>query len=311
MIAESTSSTRHPFVSLLGLFLWVALGMIIFTVLGIIACGVIFGFGDILNINKGVGSNINALKLVQLFSSIGTFIVPAFVFAKQESKDSFEYLNLNKRTDLLILISAVVIFFSFTPFIEWTIVQNSKMKLPGFLSDLEIWMRQKEDEMAVLTRQFLIMKSPSDLLINLLIIAIIPGIGEELLFRGCLQKILSKWTKNYHLGIWLAAVIFSAIHVQFYGFIPRMLLGALFGYLFHWGKNLVIPMIAHSINNGTAVIGAFILQKNGESLDKIDEQNSYPLYVAILSFIVGVGLLALFKSQLEKKSIGNQTGTDV
>ncbi|WP_207421702.1 CPBP family intramembrane glutamic endopeptidase [Desertivirga brevis] len=303
MIAESTSSTRHPFVSLLGLFLWVAIGMIIFTVLGIVACGLIFGFEDILNFNKGVGSNIGALKLVQLFSSVGTFIVPAFVFAKQESSDSLGYLNLNKGLSFLLLVSSVGIFFIFTPFIEWTIVQNTRMSLPGFLSDLESWMRQKEDEMALLTKQFLTMKTPVDLAINLLIIAIIPGIGEELIFRGCLQKVLVRWTNSYHLGIWLAAIIFSAIHVQFYGFIPRMLLGALFGYLYHSSKNLIIPMIAHSINNGIAVIGAYILQRNGQSLDKIDEQTGYPLPVAILSLVIGVVLLAAYQRRFGAKTI--------
>jgi uncharacterized protein len=303
MIAESASSTRHPFVSLLGLFLWVALGMIIFTVLGIVACGLFFGFHDILNVTQGVGNNIDAFKLIQLFSSVGTFIVPAFVFAKQESSNPLEYLNLNKKLGVVLAASSIVIFFTFTPFIEWTIVQNTKMSLPGFLSNLESWMRKKEDEMALLTKQFLVMKSPFDLAINLLVIAIIPGIGEELIFRGCLQKVLVKWTNNYHLGIWLAAIIFSAIHVQFYGFIPRMLLGALFGYLYHASKNLIIPMIAHSINNGIAVIGAYILQRNGQTLDKIDEQTVYPLHIAILSLIIGGVLLTVYQKKFAVKSI--------
>lgn len=303
MIAESASSTRHPFVSLLGLFLWVALGMIIFTVVGIVACGLFFGFDDILNITQGAGNNINALKLIQLFSSVGTFIVPAFIFAKQESANSIEYLNLNKRLGAVLLASSIIIFFSFTPFIEWTIVQNTRMRLPAFLGDLESWMRQKEDEMALLTKQFLVMNSAFDLAINLLIIAIIPGIGEELIFRGCLQKVLIRWTNNYHVGIWLAAIIFSAIHVQFYGFIPRMLLGALFGYLYYSSRNLIIPMIVHSINNGIAVISAYILQRNGQSLDKIDEQTGYPLQIAILSFILGIALLTVYQKQFAVKSI--------
>ena len=108
------------------------------------------------------------------------------------------------------------------------------------------------------------------------------------------------------MGIWVAAVIFSAIHVQFYGFFPRMLLGALFGYLYYWSKNLLIPMIAHSINNGTAVIGAYVLQRNGESLDKIDQQSSYPTYVAVLSLIIGIILLIFFQKQSVMKEVLNE-----
>ena len=106
------------------------------------------------------------------------------------------------------------------------------MKLPSFFSSIENWMKYKEIEAEILTKQLLVMSSIEGLVINLIIIAVIPAVGEELIFRGCIQKIFTTWTNNYHLGIWIAAILFSAIHFQFYGFIPRMLLGALFGYLF-------------------------------------------------------------------------------
>ena len=95
------------------------------------------------------------------------------------------------------------------------------------------------------------MNSISSLLINMVMIGVIPAIGEEFLFRGALQKIFSEWTKNKHLGIWISAILFSAMHLQFYGFIPRMLLGALFGYTLLWTGSLWIPIFGHFVNNGT------------------------------------------------------------
>src|SRR5690606_2422366 len=119
------------------------------------------------------------------------------------------------------------------------------------------WMKVQELQMEKITEKILQVTSFSGLLLNLLVIAIIPAIGEELLFRGCLQPVFHRWTKNIHIAIWITAIIFSAIHVQFYGFIPRMLMGAVFGYMLYWGRSIWLPIIAHFINNATAVIYTF------------------------------------------------------
>ena len=93
-----------------------------------------------------------------------------------------------------------------------------------------------------------------NLLANLLVVAVMAGITEEFLFRGALQRIIGKWTSNHHIVIWTAAIIFSAFHMQFYGFLPRVLLGAYFGYLLYWSRNIWIPVFAHFVNNAFAVI---------------------------------------------------------
>jgi len=136
------------------------------------------------------------------------------------------------------------------------------------------------------------MKNTPDLLINLLMIAILPAIGEELIFRGCFQNIFTRWTGNYHWGIWLAAILFSAIHMQFYGFIPRMLLGAMFGYMLVWGRSMWLPILAHLVNNGGAVITAYVLQLKGQPLDNFEEvqPTTWPIY--FLSTIMTVALLS-------------------
>jgi len=131
----------------------------------------------------------------------------------------------------------------------------------------------------------LTMKTIGALLVNLLMLAVIPAIGEEFIFRGCLQRLFNQLTKNHHIAIWLTAIIFSSIHLQFYGFIPRMLLGAMFGYLFVWSNSLWLPILGHFLNNATAVITAYVYQQQGKSLEKLDEAQagSWPVYLISLA----------------------------
>ena len=293
MIMEDKSGARHPFIDLLNLIFQVLAGTLVFTLLGFFISYLIYG-NEVLHGLKTGDFTLPVLKIIQLCSSTGTFIFPAFLFAKQQHVGVFKYLDLRGRLDLRLIVLAIVILYIFTPFIDWTILANQRMKLPGFLKGIESWMRAKEDQIALLTKQFLVMKSPADLLVNLLIIAIIPAIGEELLFRACAQKIFTRWTGNFHAGIWIAAIIFSAIHVQFYGFVPRLLLGSLFGYLFYYSRNLWVPIIAHFVNNGTQVILAFILQRKGQSVELLNEPSEYPFYLPLVSLLFTAALMVTY-----------------
>ena len=161
------------------------------------------------------------------------------------------------------------------------------MELPAFLKSIEDAMRAAEDRAALITEAFLKMNNISDLLINLIVVAVLPAIGEELLFRGVLQRLLGEWSKNIHAGIWISAFVFSAMHAQFYGFVPRMLLGALFGYLLVWSGSLWLPILAHFINNGSAVLFTYLFAK-GTIQTNPDELGSSgsDLYLVITSIVV-------------------------
>jgi hypothetical protein len=123
-------------------------------------------------------------------------------------------------------------------------------------------------------------------------IAVLPALGEEFLFRGVLQRLFIEWTKNRHFGVWIASFIFSFIHFQFYGFIPRFLLGLYFGYLLVWSSSIWVPVVAHLINNGFAVIYYhFAGGKMGETaLDKIGTKTDLSLF---LSVILTIALLVI------------------
>ena len=130
----------------------------------------------------------------------------------------------------------------------------------------------------------------------MLVISVLPGIGEEIMFRGVLQNSLHRWTKNPHVAIWVAAFIFGAIHMQFYGLIPRMMLGAVFGYIYVWSGNIWYPIIAHAINNGIGVTMAYAAQFS-ESDINLDDTESIPVIGQIAAAIAFVAIMVVFRNQ--------------
>jgi len=200
---------------------------------------------------------MSSLKLMQILQHIGTTIVPALLFAYIVSGKPVEYLALNRSALPLSYLLAAGVLLCATPIVNWMIMVNGAMELPGFLTGMEDWMKEMEDMSATLIERFLVMESVEALLLNLFMIGILPALGEELMFRGVIQRIFNSWTRNVHLGVWITAIIFSAIHMQFYGFLPRMMLGVLFGYLLVWSGSLLLPIFCHLIYNGLGVMFAY------------------------------------------------------
>lgn len=205
---------------------------------------------------------LTILKLVQTFSAIGTFIIPPFILAWLFSVRPLEYLSLDRSTQKNSLFLVAIIMVVATPLVNFLGETNAQMHFPEFLKGVEEWMRDSEKKAAELTKIFLDMKTPGDLFFNLFMIALLPAIGEELVFRGVVQKIFHQWSRNAHVAVWTTAILFSAMHMQFYGFMPRMLLGAMLGYMLVWSGSLWLPMLAHFINNGAAVVLTYLFQHN-------------------------------------------------
>jgi len=203
--------------------------------------------------------SIKYLKFFQLIQSIGLFIVPPFIFGFFCYPSVKEFLRINKAISLKVLFLSIMAGVSFLPFSNLLAFINSYLKLPSFLSSIEQWMRSSENYAAKITDAFLNVTDYSGLIYNILLIAIIPAIGEELLFRGVLQKLFIDWSKSKHWGIWIAAIIFSAIHLQFFGFLPRLFLGLFFGYLLEFTGSLWYPIIAHFINNFSGVMLSYFI----------------------------------------------------
>ncbi len=183
-------------------------------------------------------------------------------------------------------------------FIEW----NANVNFPDFAKGFERWAREREDALAELTQFLTQLNSVGELLMALLVIAIFPAIGEEIVFRGLIQNELRRGTGNPHVAIWFAAFLFSAIHFQFFGFVPRLLLGALFGYLYYWSGNLTLAIIAHFVNNGVSVVALYFYQRGAFDYD-IENPESMPLNVVVTSAIVTVGLLYYFRKYYQDRKI--------
>ena len=141
-----------------------------------------------------------------------------------------------------------------------------------------------EGEVSGMVQGLLVMESPGELLFNLLVVAVAPAIGEELVFRGVVQQQFYRIARTRGLAIWITAFLFSAVHLQFEGFLPRFLLGALLGYLFLWSKNLWIPILAHFFFNGLQVVGQYFA---GETLEAMDTtQTNQPYWLAGISSLI-------------------------
>lgn len=308
---DSGSTARHPFLSLLLLLLLIFIGGIIFTVIGAVIGAAVYGLPALLKFFDGdLVSNLSLTKLIQITSSIGMFVVPAMVFARLENRNWKHYLKLNPIVPVLFILTVLLMFFS-GPLMELSVEMNQAMKLPGFLRGLEEWMKLKEDQAAVVTKQLLTMNTISSLAVNLVMLAVIPAIGEEFIFRGSLQKLFNRLFKNHHVAIWVTAILFSAIHMQFYGFIPRMLLGAMFGYLLFWSNTIWLPILAHFLNNATAVITAYVYQQQGKDLSRLDQpdKSSWPVYLASLVFTAAILWYFHQRSQESKAILSSTDGT--
>jgi membrane protease YdiL (CAAX protease family) len=299
------SSAYHPVLQVLILVLMAIIGAAIFSLLGFLAWLLIDPQASLMALTNQeiLGHNLLFMKIMQIFSSTGMFIVApiAFAYINQQKPKSYYYFDQPLSLALVFLVVSIL-FFS-NPVFDFLIHLNQKVTLPDFLKGIENWMKQKEDQAAEITKQLLEMKTLGDLALNLLMIAIIPAIGEELFFRGSLQNIFKSWFKNHHVAIWITAILFSAIHLQFFGFFPRLFLGALFGYLLVYGKNIWLPILGHFLNNASAVVYAFILQKNGGNLETLEKSGDYPYYLYAISSIITLVLLLIFFQQTKNEKL--------
>lgn len=236
-------------------------------------------------------TTIHFLKYFQVVNQIGFFILPAIFYAYLVNRNPVNYLKLNTKINVAYFFVAAILIVVSIPAVNWLVEINEGMKLPGFLKGLESWMKDSENKTNELTEAFLNVTTPVGLFVNLIIIALLAAVGEELLFRGVILQLFVEWFKNKHLAIIVSAILFSALHLQFYGFLPRMVLGILFGYIFIWSGSLWLPILLHFIFNGITVVAAYLynigyIQTDVESFGVSDSA-----LVVISSFVLIVLLL--------------------
>lgn len=282
-----------------------------FFVLSLIVALPIFGLNSILNLPTLTDLNnpgtIAILKFFQTVQAIGLFILPPLILGYLYLGNPLTYLYLNRSFRSSTFLLVLVLMFAMAPFINFLGVWNSNMSLPEWMSGIEEWMRNSEENAAELTEAFLNVKTLPGLAFNIFMVALLPAIGEELLFRGVIQKIFTRMTRSNHWGIWISAILFSAMHLQFYGFIPRALLGALFGYLLVWSGSMWLPVLGHFLNNAIAVTAMFFI--NTELITPDVEEfgsTSGSYYAAIIS----LGMIVLLLYIIKKENRGQQLSVE-
>ena len=286
-----------PFTRLLFSILLVISSFATLFLAGLLLAGPLFGAGmkDVVSMMSDFGDlkTIRLLQYFQVIQSFGLFIIPALLAGYFFERSSTRYLSIDKPSRWLFYLITLVLMFAALPFINWMVTVNESMKLPGFLKGMEDWMKAAEEEAAKLTDAFMNMPTFSAFLFNMVMIALLPAIGEEFVFRGLLQRLFREWLGNIHVAIFISAFLFSAMHMQFYGFFPRMFLGIMFGYLFYWSGSLWVPISAHFINNGAAVIFSWLGQQGVLSGDYENFGATESVVLIILSGLA-VGVLMFF-----------------
>lgn len=243
------------------------------------------------------GQTTPMLRISTVVQDVMLFITPAVVTAIIVSTQPASLLGINTRIDTKLLLLAVVTFLFAMPALDAVVRLNNQMSLPASLSGVEEWMRTMEQSARQQVELLLGPHTAGDLIVDLLIVGFLAGLSEELFFRGALQRLLTATGINPHIAIWTVALIFSAFHMQFFGFFPRMLLGAFFGYLFWWSGSLWVAISIHVLNNCIVVVDTWSSDGYSPSADaSSDISGTVPdIALAVGSIVITLLLIIRLK----------------
>jgi membrane protease YdiL (CAAX protease family) len=292
------SALYQLFVSLL---IVLVTGILLFTVF--ILAGMLIFDADLGSLRIGSSplnpKEIGFLRYIFISQQVSLFIVPAVIILFKLNPEHQFWLKNAKIPLIKDVLLVIALAFCIFPVTSFAGQLNSGMHLPGWLSGAEQWMAEKEDNATRLVDAIITPETFWGMILNLMVLAVIPAIGEELIFRGVFQKILSDLFKSGHLAIWVTAFVFSTLHFQFFGFLPRFILGLVFGYLFFWSGTLWLPVISHFVNNAVPTIGAYI-----HGLANYHSAESIPFWkqfiVLPLPVIISIVILLYFRNNYMK-----------
>jgi membrane protease YdiL (CAAX protease family) len=265
---------------------------LVFQFLGAFLAAWIYGFSvtDVLALGAYEDPDyVAASKLIQILGSIGTFIVPALLFSYLFVGDVFSLYRFRSPVGMNSMLLVILMMVSVIPFINYMAEINMKMEVP--IRALDELLRDLESSAEEMMVAFTATTSIGGLLMNMLMIGIVAAVGEELIFRGLLQGLLSAMIRNIHLAVLVTALLFSAFHFQFFSFLPRFFLGVILGYLMYYGKSIWYPILAHFVNNAMGVI-YYYFNSRGSADDMLEEIGTSTLIP--VAAVVSLALFLLF-----------------
>ena len=263
------SSFAHfgGFGKLLFLVIMIFASYIVFSLLAFLAAMPFMDFS--LTDPAQTGLSVGALRYFQIVQSFSVFIIPSLLAGYLFRGHQTRGLGFSHPRYAMLTLSFLVIITA-QPLVSYLGIWNSQMQLPEFMQGLEQWMQQSEENAQDIIFRFLDTKSTGLVLLNILMIVVLPALGEEMLFRGTLQPIFHEWSGNKHLAVWITAFLFSAIHLQFFTFLPRFFLGLALGYLMLWGKNLWYPVAGHFANNLLSLIVFYYYRHTNPEMNPLE-----------------------------------------
>jgi len=293
-------ATASPFYQLIiSILTIIAVGIVLFVVC-FIAGVLIFGV-ELSSLSENLladagNADIVFFRYLMITEQICFFVIPGIYLLRQYKStegnfNSFFSKPLAREAGLVILLALCLV-----PVTSFTGELNSEMHFPEWLAGIEKWMIDRENEADGLFEIISAADTFKVMLLNLFIISVLPALGEEMIFRGIFQRIFQKLFRNDHVGIWVIAFIFSAIHLQFFGFVPRFILGLVFGYLYYWSGTLWLPMLAHFVNNAIPTIGVYL-----QGWEKANVQPQTELWVQLLilpaPIVISVMIMLYFRNK--------------
>lgn len=246
--------------------------------------------------------NLFAMLTMQ---DILAFIMPAVVTMGILYRRPLGAMGLDTAPPLSAIAIVILFYIISLPAMNWLVEMNKAMSLPTWMAGIEQAMRAAEDSATETTRQILDINSVWQLIVCVLVVGVLAGLSEEMLFRGAMLRTMQQSRLGKHAVVWITAILFSAFHLQFYGFVPRMLLGVWLGYLLVWTGSLWVPIIAHTLNNSTVVMFSYLTHLGllnegyGDHLG-LPAQGSFP-WLAIVSIIASSALVILANNFYRKK----------
>lgn len=257
-------------------------------------------------ISGGIGAVLNEIEVlserVRLLGAsfvqcIVAFCMPAWLTARFASGNPCRFTGISEKVSWHPFVGVLIVFFLAMPAMNQFIIWNQNIHFPSFAQGLENTLRQWEEMNGSVAEKMLSGNSFSGMIICVLIIGLLTGFSEELFFRGCMQRIFVETRMRKWLAVWSVALIFSAMHFQFFGFIPRLLMGVFFGYLFVWTGSLWPSVFAHALNNSLVVVAAWSVENEGtEALENfgVAQAREWPI-AAVSSAIATFLFLKIFK----------------
>lgn len=248
-------------------------------------------------------AEINLMRIIQSITSIGVWFIPALIFSFLSTESLWKYSEITNSPKCQQILIVFLLAFFILPLVLCLAAWNESLTFPASWRGIENWFRSYYEESERILNLLIDNPKISVLLFNVLLLGVLPAVCEEFFFRGTILPFLTQWTKNKHISIIITAFIFSAVHLDIYGFLPRFLLGIYLGYLFFWGKSLWLPIVAHFSHNTISVVLQYLVLRNGIDVETAIFQNQQLFIpILILSLIITMtGIIWLKKGKILSK----------